>query len=158
MVSALVNVGRVDVHQVRPADGGPAALDHVHLNRNVRDVFVLRAGGGLDLDEVESLPSGPSEYVRPGPDALEGERRLVQGRHGGVGQQGLRRPHRLGMLEVLLPDEHAAGKSLPCQLADGGPGVENRLLSRLYRVGKLAMIALEIEPFQALQASKKPGL
>ena len=62
------------------------------------------------------------------------------------------------MLEVLLLDEHATGKPPPRQFADGGPGVEDRLPARFHRVGKLTVMTLQIEPFQALKAGQEPGL
>ena len=61
------------------------------------------------------------------------------------------------MLKILLPNECAIGKSLPCQFANGAPGIENGLLTCFYRVGKLRMMTLKIEPFQALKAGEKPG-
>ena len=62
------------------------------------------------------------------------------------------------MLEVLLLDEDAIGKPPPCQFADGGPGVEDRLPARFHGVGKLTVMTREVEPFQALKAGQEPGL
>ncbi len=55
------------------------------------------------------------------------------------------------MLEVRLLYERAAGKSLPGEFADGGPDIKDSLLAWSYRVGKLTVMTLQIEPFQALK-------
>ncbi len=90
MGSALVHISGVDVHEIRPSYGYATALCHVHLNCNVRDVLLLGAGGGLDLDQVELLPVDPDKDVDPRSDALEGKGRFVQDWDGGVRQQSLR--------------------------------------------------------------------
>ncbi len=58
---------------------------------------------------------------------------------------------------VLFRDEDAVGESLSCQLADGGSGIKDSLLARFHGVGKLAVIALQIESFQALKPGYEPG-
>ena len=58
---------------------------------------------------------------------------------------------------VLLRNEYPAGESLPCQLADGGSGIKDSLLARFHGVGKLTVIAFQIESFQALKPGYEPG-
>ncbi len=45
---------------------------------------------------------------------------------------------------------------MPCQFANGGPSIENSLLPCFHRVGKLTVMTLKVEPFQALKAGQKP--
>ena len=62
------------------------------------------------------------------------------------------------MLEVLLGDENSALEPAPSQFAHYVPGVEYSLSARFYWVRKLAVIAFQIEPLQALKLSQKSDL
>ena len=63
---------------------------------------------------------------------------------------------RLGMFKVLFRNESPVGKSLSRQFANGGPGIEDRLLAGSYWVRQISVVALKIKPFQALKASDEP--
>ena len=155
--SSPIDVGIVDVHQVRPSYGNPGSLHRVHLDRNIRNVFVL----ALVVD-LTSMRWNPCPLRLRTSTLVLIPRKVNAGSYrAGTESSDNRAWVDLSAWECskyCSSMRGAIGKSQPGQLANGGPGIEDCLLARFDRVGKLAVVTVEVEPFHALKAGEKPGL
>ncbi len=134
VVTTLVDVGVVEVHEVGAADWQAGALEHPQLHGDVGDVDVLDPGARLDLVEIPQVLTDTHEDVGAHEDAFVLERGL-EDRTRGVLEQLACRIERLCGLGVVLCDQHSASEPLARELAYGGAGVEDVLLGLRNRIG-----------------------
>ena len=119
----------VEVHDLDVLDGQPRAAQHVRLNRAIRQMLRLHAGGGLHLDDRPGRADA-LEHIHRHEDVVHEERRLEDGRSPGR-EYRLRPGDAAGKVAVMPVDKHAPGELLPRSGAYEMALIEDGLLGRI---------------------------